>query len=259
MNLRMTIPAVAFMILAIFFSGCGKIIYDALLPEDPKVASYSNSQTGKEIVFVGMVHIGYPEYYDSVSSILEDLESRNFIILYEFAQSNLKDSVKKDLLKRKIRKISGMQPSRISNKVDTANHLIFGEIPYPEDVEIIEQPFYTELGVDTSKAIRADVPLETIVAAYESKYGEITLTNCDLKTQFKGDYECDKLNKKDRSRFHKEFIANYRDSVVISHINTIAANKIAVIYGAAHLKSFEQNLFEHDTDWKKEKINVSRL
>ncbi len=244
---------IGFCIVALaLLSSCASLLFNTLLSPKVEEIKLVNRSTMDEVVFIPMVHISHKSFYKDVARKVDSLNNLGYSFIYESVSSNLKDSIQKDLVWRKFRKVMGFQPSYVlgNERVDTVNRLIMDKFPYPAEVDLMSQPSYAALNIDTSKSICGDVSLEIIIAAFEQKNGEITLSECDMETGFEGDYNCLKGDKKE---FVQNFIMGYRDSILVENFLALRQSQVAIIYGARHFKGFYKRLKDYDSNWKKTK------
>ncbi len=231
-------------------TSCASLLYNAVLSPKANESKIVHLSTGNEVVFIPMIHIGYKSYYEDVARKVDSLDKLGYAFIYETVSSKLKDSVQKDIVYRKLRKVLGAQPSAVGERVDTVNKLIINEISYPSELDLISQPKYSQLNLNTSESICGDVPLETLIAAFEQKNGKIELSDCDRETGFQGDYDCSALGLASRVDFYENYIIEYRDSILLESFLSLKHPKVAIVYGSGHFKGFYKRLQEYDSNWK---------
>lgn len=235
------------LLLCLLLTSCVSMVVNALVSEEMDLVKLTNGE--KEVVFFPMAHVGPSEFYDDVAAKVDSLKELDYVFLYESAGSTLTDSLESDKLSRKFRKVFGTSPSALASRADTVNQLLFNEIEYKGDLNLMTQPPYSQLNLDTSEAYRADASMEELFAAYEKQYGEIELSECDRITPLEAEYNCDWLNRKDRKAFRKEYIHAYRNQVLAETLLEVNSNKVAIIYGQAHLQGLREILEEENEEW----------
>ncbi|EAQ39754.1 hypothetical protein MED134_09686 [Dokdonia sp. MED134] len=193
---------VIFSVSLILFS-CGSIINNVLekagIFEERAYVQFKSSST-KHIAFIHMHHIGTELFYDDVSRVIDSLQKNSYVAFYE-AIRNPEDmnSIQSEISERKLRKITGFIPSKY---YDSISNKIAGNIKYKGDIELVNQPNYTDLNVDMQTAIKADVDIYTLIGEFESKNEEILLSDCDKNTAINDkNYKCELVDKKLRKNF----------------------------------------------------------
>ncbi len=227
---------------------CARMILKPILNPKLEEAKLFHSNTQAEVVFLSMIHMSSPSFYKDVARKVDSLNGLGFFFIYESVTIEVEDSVQRDLLKRKYRKVWGTQLSSIG-RVDTSSQM-FKAVPSDKEKNLIYQPKYSDLNLDLSKATRGDPSLETLIAAFEQKNGEIELSDCDFETGFEGDYKCSPLSLSLRLDFRENYILGYRDSILVERFISLNQPKVAIIYGTNHFKGFYKRLRDYDSDWK---------
>lgn len=203
-----------------------------------KITSITNGK--KSVVFIEMHHIGKKEFYNDVKLKVDSLILKDYSVFYEqiILQNNISKE-DKNLYFLKIRKL-GMYNNLV---YDTINNKLFN-IKLKE--KLYKQPKYYKLGVDTLKSTRADVFLNDLIDLYEKENGNIILDSCDFKTKKDSNYTC----KKTKFTNKNHYILDYRNKKVVEKIKEERNNKIAIIYGKAHIKGIIEILQKEDNSWK---------
>ena len=207
------------------FSSCR--IFNSLVELNRRKANvYSFKLEDKDIKFIPMHHLGKKEFYDNVKNKIERYKKEGYVVYYELISTDFtKDSLLKDRIHRKVRKIKGFSGSYEENAPDFAK-------------KYISQPDYINLGID-SLDIRADVNYQELINQWEKQNGEIILDSIDLNTPF---------NKKFSKRIeytkkqYNAVIIHYRNKHLIDLIKESSDNKILILYGKGHLKDFKKQL-----------------
>lgn len=224
------------------------MIFSSVLNPQTEEIKLLNTASNAEVVFIPMTHMASSNFYQDVAGKVDSLNGLGFFFIYELMTTKLEDSIQKDLLMRKYRRLWGAQPSLVS-RIDTSSNL-FKKGLSGNEVDLMHQPEYSELNLDFSRAICGDPPLETLINAFEVKNGLIELSDCDFKTDFEEDYNCSPLSLSQRLDFRENYILGYRDSVLVESLISRNQPKVAIIYGTNHFKGFYKRLRAYDGDWK---------
>lgn len=246
----MRLSKLALLIAIALLSSCASLLYNVVFSSKAEEIKLNNLKNGDEVVFIPMVHIGYKSYYEDVAQKVDSLNRNGYSFIYEGLGTELKDSTQRDLVLRKLRRIIGDQPSIFGQKVDTVNRLILGEMSYPEGLDLMSQPDYATLNLNVYTSIRGDVNIEDLIAAFEQNNGEIALSECDLETDFDGDYNCSTLGHDNTMDFYMNYLQAYRDSILVESFLILKQPKVAIIYGGKHFKGFYNGLKAYDNNWK---------
>lgn len=206
------------------------------------IDSYSNGT--KEVVYLPMVHLGKPEFYQKVKKSLDSLRSLDYVIYYESVapEKNL-DSLKKIEVWKKFRKVTGLY-------IDYSNKELFRSF----DIEGYVMQSAENTGIDVNRDIHADVPLNKLIAIYEKEKGEILLSDYDIKTPLNEKYKTRKVNKQDRAFL----IDSLRNRNLFKMVNESKAKKIAVVYGKLHKYPLFTKLKQQDSLWRIRPVWESR-
>lgn len=193
--------------------------------ESAKVYSYTLGS--KSIKFIPMHHLGKQEFYDDVKEKVTAYKNEGYTVYYELISTDVKlDSLNKDLLRRKVRKIKGF-----SGGFDDAVKGTFME-------KYVRQPAYTAMGT-TSGDKRADVDYVQFINEWERLNGRIILDSVDLNTKFGDSYE--KVSFYNRTQYNS-IVIDYRNQYLVDMIKSSSEDKILVLYGEGHRKDFSKKL-----------------
>lgn len=235
-----------------FLISCGSLVHKALERVgvlDDKVGIEFRSSETKDLAFIYMKHIGTEMYYQNARLKIDSLQKEGFLVFFEgIANSNKTDSIINDVSKRKIRKVLGINTTEY---YDTITNKIAGKIKYRGDKKIINQPSYSNLGVDTLNAIRGDVELKFLINEFENRYGEIILTECDYSTPLDAqEFDCDVIEEELQEKFREKIVLDYRNEALAKKIIEHDSKKALVIYGANHFKGLWEELSKIDSTWQ---------
>lgn len=209
-----------------FFSSC-KIFRSAVELNRTQPSLYHLSINGKEIEFLPMHHLGKKEFYENVKNTVIDKKNSGYVVYYELVSTDFTtDSLLKDTIRRKARKLKGFSGSY----KDNASGSVFDKY--------IQQPSYFELGIDSTDK-RADVNYLQLIEKWEQLNGKIILDSIDLNTPFN-----EKFNKGTfytRKEYNRVFI-EYRNEYLIENINAGSDKKFLILYGFGHLRNFKKQV-----------------
>jgi hypothetical protein len=213
-------------IIVLTFSSC-KIVHSLIELNKKTAKVYSYKVDDKDVRFLPMHHLGKRAFYDNVKKIVTENKANGFVVYYELVSTDFtKDSLLRDTIRRKVRKIKGFGGTYKEN---------MGENHFKKH---IQQPSYPDLGTDT-KDLRADVNYLQLINEWERVNGAIVLDSMDLHTPFTEKFSKDVFYTK--SQYNKIFI-EYRNEYLINLIRTSPENKILVLYGAGHRKDFKKRI-----------------
>lgn len=234
---------ITFLILSTF-SSCNSLYlkHSGILDDKPELKRISNDT--KNIIFLPIHHIGKKEYYNNLSKKVDSLTLLGYVTFYEEVTTKLKEKTEYIPLAKKFRKIQG-DFNAGNGYLDSLNN--------NSEYELINQPKFHEMGIDTLTAVNADLTLERIISEFELNNGEIKLNECDEKTDLGSNYNCESLNKKLRQDFRENYILGMRNINLANLINESESNKIFVIYGASHYKGLLKELKKIDSNWAEKK------
>jgi hypothetical protein len=202
----------------------------------------------KEIVFIPMHHIGKKQFYEDVKNEIDSLRNQGFVFYYEGVKLKDNNSLQNDTLRRKVRKILGVDVSR--GYIDTINNTLFGvKSKNVAKYKLVNQPKNDNSmsGLDTTKDRRVDVYLSDLLEAFEKKYGTLVLNDCDFNTEIGTKYSCSKYKNKEGRQF---ILSDYRNNYIANEIVADSHTKIALLYGAKHFEGIYEILQKQDPTWK---------
>lgn len=235
----------------LLFSSCLTKIALNTLGVTEKKASLKYATNGeKKLVSFYIHHIGKREYYEDVKNKIDSFIKEGFIVYFEAVKLGVfKDSLKKDTIYRKARKISGID--FISMKahggyIDTINKTLFGKkSKYVVKNNLINQPKYLIAFHDSINFRNIDANMIELVEACEKKFGVIELEKYDFETTFGEKYKA-KRNKK----LSSYFLEDYRNILISESILNDINKKIVLIYGGKHFDGILENLNAADKNYK---------
>ncbi|MEO8770273.1 MAG: hypothetical protein ABI402_09320 [Ferruginibacter sp.] len=235
------------------FSSCYRIILTSFGTLEKSVSVKKISNTKKEVVFIPMHHIGKSEFYEDVKKVIDSLRREGYTLYYEAVKVNKEnDSLQSDTLRRKMRQVVGADPfAAVANGgyLDTVNHTIFNKkLRIIKKEHLVNQRSRIKLGIDTLRDTWADVYLSDLIPAYEKKYGNIVLTDCDFNTNLSDKYSCQGNKNSERKMYA---LAGYRNEMIVDKILKDANTKIAIVYGSKHYSGILAMLQQKDSTWKK--------
>lgn len=207
----------------------------------------------QKIIFIGMHHLGKKEFYKDVAKKIDSLQELNYSVFYELVTNQKQtDSLSTVRNIMKLRKLIGFLPDK---HLDTTDNKISGGFKYKKKYNLINQPKYSMLNVDTLTALKADVSLIKLITEYEKKEGEIRLDSCDLLTKISNrNYKCKKVKKKILRNFKMKYLGDYREKYLAKKIYKSNKDKVLVIYGDSHFIGLYFKLAALDKNYRLKKI-----
>ena len=210
---------------ALGFSSC-KIIKSIHQLKKKHAKVYSYKLGNKAIDYCPLHHLGKKEFYDDVTRVVTEHKKDGYVVYYEMIRSDFtKDSLLKDSIRRKARKLKGFSGSYKENSRGMFK-------------KYIEQPQYKNMGV-TDNDVWADINYLQMINQFEKLYGEIRLDSADMNTPFDA-----KFNKSEKftKQQYNSIVIDYRNDHLIELIKESKPNKILVLYGEGHRKNFKQKI-----------------
>ena len=191
----------------------------------------------KEVVFIPIHHIGTKPFYAEVKKKIDSLENLGF----HFYTEKIKGDVKDTIALLKLRKFSGIPFSKKnSGYIKMIDSMYNGKVKYKK--EVIDQPSYSALGIDSLKSKNVDVTINEMITYYESKYGEIKLEKCDYENPNNKKSSC-KVKPVDKKK-GDDAIINFRNKHVIEELLKDKNDKIVIVYGAKHFIGIKEELLK---------------
>lgn len=243
--------ALLLVLLCSFLISCKSYIVDLALnqigvfDEKAKLHVFSNGE--KQIVIIGMHHVGKQAFYDDVKFKVDSLRNLNFHFFYETVQfeSDFPEE-NREIYNKKYRKLSGYHiPGK--GYLDPKTNKIAGKIKVNKKHKLVNQPKYPGLGINQTIDEKADLPINILIDKYEEKFGTIELNKCDIKTSLKENYKCSTWKNGDKDYITMEL----RNQEIANRIVTSEKTNIAIVYGKAHIEGVFNLLHEKDSTWIK--------
>lgn len=229
-----------FLIPLIFLMGCKRVLFNISLEKvgvyEDKIKLQQVQRSGQKIVFFPMIHIGTELKYKDIALKIDSLEKIGFTFYLESIEADIKN----DSILRKYKKITGLALNK-GGYTDNIDSLFKGK--FKPKKEIISQPSYPELGVDSLKGRVVDRTLSDLISYYENNYGKIILEECDFKTSLFEKTICNDKKIVDSVKY--DYKTHYRNVRVIQEILQDTASNIAIIYGKNHIKGIKEELLEN--------------
>ena len=212
---------------------------------DNKIILEKLVSNDKEIVCIGMHHLGKKEFYDDVKTKIDSLKKEEYFFYLEGIGSdfsnkssiNKTDSLGLIELAYKLRKINGNFPISKGFKIDYSEFFKQKGIKLRE--VLMNQPSYVEFGLSTINSKNTDLKIEELLKIYEAKKGKIILDSCDYKTPY---FEKSICKSKSDKKTYDKIIFDERNNSIISHILSDKKRKIAIIYGKIHFIGIKDSL-----------------
>lgn len=240
----------AFIMLVMFqlaFTSCLKhIALNSMGVFEKKVPSKFITNGEKKIVFLPMHHIGKKEFYDHVKHVTDSLIRDGYILYIEsVTPGNLIDSLQKDTLYRKARKVTGVDLQSLKNNggyLDTNKNTLNG---MKIKQKLVNQPKPIPANYDSIRSKVVDATLFQLIAACEEKFGPIVLEQSDFEMK---PGEMQKIPIKNEKKQY--FLLTFRNELITESILKDQNKKIALMYGAMHFDGILENLQKTDKNYK---------
>jgi len=206
----------------------------------------------KQIVFIGMHHIGKKEFYQDVKRICDSLYSNDYSIFFEgLNKVSYTDSLRRDSVYKKIRQLTGIHLLAMKKNggyIDTVNNTLMGKkIKFISKYDLINQPRALLPLRDSVRVRNIDASLETALMETERIYGPVILTPYDHNTLPGEEYKYKKKElKTPRSQY---YLLGYRNKLIADSVLK-GPDKIVLIYGAKHFEGIFENLKASDPKYQ---------
>ncbi|MEO7524164.1 MAG: hypothetical protein ABIT58_08725 [Ferruginibacter sp.] len=242
-----------FIFTSFYLSSCYRIAFSKVGAFQKSASPIKISNAKKDVVFIPMHHVGKKEFYDDVKRIADSLQNLGYVFYYEAVKiSPVKDSLSADTLRRKMRKVIGNDvfSAKVNGGyIDTVNHtFLHKKLKIIRKENLVNQPPFIRMNIDTAKGRWGDAYLSDMIPAFEKKFGNIALSDCDFSTALDAKYKCSKHKGKEEKNF---LLVEYRNECVATKMMNNPDDKIAVIYGAMHFDGVLKMLQQYDSTWKK--------
>lgn len=201
---------------------------------DRKVKITKLSSMSKEVVFVPMVHFAVEDFYIDVKKKIDSLNSIGYYFYCEEIATKDSDSI----TLRKYKKFRGFPFSKNARYKQIMDSIF--KLKY--SVKIMDQPSYEVLGIDSLNGKNVDVSVKDMINYYESKYGEIKLSDCDYKTSLFQKSICN--DKPIDKKLKWAVFVDFRNRNIINSLSNDPHRKIAIIYGSDHFKGIREELLK---------------
>ena len=231
-------------------SSCLKIAFTKahILEKNVSVKYITNGNT--KIVFIPMHHIGVKEFYTDAKNKIDYYITSGYLVYFEGVKmGEVKDSLQKDSILRKTRKVTGVDfvaASKTNGYLDTINNTILGKkFRGLSKYKLVNQPKGIVNKSDSLKYKNVDATYVQIIAASENKFGPIILNDYDIKTNFG-----EKYKSKKNKEMKKYFLADFRNNLIADSILKKGNHKIVLLFGAKHFDGILENLKKSDKEYK---------
>lgn len=230
----------------LFFSSSCAVVSNTALKQlgilDEQVVLKSLPCVGKEIVFVGMMHVAKPEFYEAVKHKMDSLQNEGFVVFYEGGKLNInsekKINAEDSVYYWKFRKLMGIDPMLKYSQIEPFSTFV-------AKYRLVDQPDYTVLGVRPDLAYSTDIPLREMINEYERRAGVIQLDSCDYATPFGSQQQlCHYESMKAKKIFTYDIVLDYRNQHIVKEIKASHHPKIVLIYGKKHYDGVKQLLLK---------------
>ncbi|MBP9098018.1 MAG: hypothetical protein KBF74_04320 [Ferruginibacter sp.] len=235
------------LIVQMTFSSCFKqIALNSLGIFEKKVPTKYITNGEKAIVYLPMHHIGKKEFYDHVKHVTDSLIRDGYILYLEsVTPGKVTDSLQKDTLYRKARKITGVDLQSLKTNggyLDTNKNTLNG---MKIKQKLVNQPKPIPANYDSIRSKVVDATLLQLITACEEKFGPIVLEQSDFEMK---PGEMQKIPFKNEKKQY--FLLTFRNEFITESILKDQNKKIALMYGAKHFEGILENLQKADKNYK---------
>ncbi len=212
------------------FTGCARIALNIITDKDidEHVTQMEHKDLGKSVVFLPIVHIGEPEYYDGIRYMIDSLRASGYVTYYESIRADTTRTNRQELdtLIRKVRKITRVN---IDGGYVNENNKSLPRVLRKSNKWMMQD--YEYLGVNDSLGDkRVDYDIAELMDSVEYVNGEIILDDCDFNTPLNDKYQCPKH----KGLPQNDLIHTFRNNRVAKEVMTSDDKKIIIIYGKDH-------------------------
>ena len=245
---KKNLPIIIFV--SILLTSCLKMALTSAHILDKNISIKYITNGSKIVAFIPMHHIGIKEFYDDAKINIDSFSKNGFTIFYEGVKFGLvKDSLQKDTVIKKMRKIVGLDLialSKTNGYLDNENDKLLGyKINGLSKYNLVNQPKGIIDRFDTLKFKLIDATYVQLVSECEKKFGAIKLDEYDLKTK-----SGEKYKSKTNKEMKQYFLAEFRNKLITDSILNEKNNKIVILYGAKHFDGILENLKASDNNFK---------
>ncbi|CAM1343442.1 hypothetical protein [Tenacibaculum amylolyticum] len=211
----------------------------------PLVEMYSTTVTvdeisdeEKEVLFVGMHHIGLETFYKNVQKEVIKAKKEGYVLFYEYVDyTNETDTT----LLQKTRKLAGLVPS----PENYAKMVAKINADSDDSEKLVAQNNALFLHQVNDKDFNIDLTPKEIINAYEKKYGVIQLSKIDKETPID-----ESIEETLPQEGFEAIILNLRNEHLAKAIEESKYPKILVLYGSAHKEGLLTDLQKLNPNWK---------
>ncbi len=231
-----------FLLLLLMVASCGKMILNSRGSHARELKTFEKDD--RQVVFIGMTHLGKPEFFQEVKEQVDSLRKDGYVFFKEGVGYELNTSDEaRDTLRRKFRQLIGFSIGDYSDKRNKSLPKYFtnGDFIMQSD---------SLIGLRETDSL-VDMTYNELINLHEDKFGEIRLTECDFETDFFESYDCKDGNALEKS-FYVVDIA--RTEYLLKSILESNEKKIAIVYGAGHLKWLYPDMLKAGYTYKSKKL-----
>lgn len=222
------------------FLSCKTFLIETALKKvgafNEKVNFSTYVKNDKTLIVFPNIHLAVPEQYDNLQYRLDSLAQKDYFLYYEGICGEKSDTI--NVIK--LNKLLGLNITKdyksaldklIKNQKSIVNKLIM-------------QPKFAVIGATEANSKNLDMCLKDIIEAYESKYGQIEITDCDYLNYSNPDLKC-KGNKISQNQAD-EILVQQRNHYLISNIIKDNKDKVIIVYGKGHYPGMHKLLIENN-------------
>lgn len=228
----------------LFFTSCGSKIPNRTLVKNnvfvQTVTTLPLTYKKKEIIFIGMHHIGNQIFYNNVNKLTDSLQKQGYIIYYEgILAKDMRNKVVNNINARKLKKITNSTMSPFGIIDTTRSQLI--KIASITTNGLVNQPHPLLLIKDTANSKIVDITLDDLIKTYEIRFGTIAIDFRDNALPLENPYPQKFYYPKKNILY---VLNTYRNQYLAKQIAASSNNKLAIVYGALHYNNLQQALLQ---------------
>jgi len=229
-------------VLILSINSCNKLILASKASHARELKVFQKDE--KKIVFVGMTHISKPQFFNEVKYQIDSLRQEGFVFFKEGVrhENNMLPQTR-DTLTRKFRQLMGFTIGDYTNKNNKSLPKHYRNKKYIMQRDSI-------IGL-TDDDFHVDMTYNDMIKTHEEKYGTIKLTTCDFETPIFEKYKC-----RDGNAYKKNFyvVDIARTDFLVEEVLASKHQKIAIVYGAGHLKWIYPKMLDSGYVYKNKRI-----
>lgn len=216
---------ILYLLFIIFLSTSCKSILTNIVTNRSIVKNAHYLQKGEQkVIYLPMSHLSKRKNFEEVKEFIAKKREKGYQVYYEKVtyDINSEDYYETSLKMRKLTGLTFGQKYLSKEQKDFRENINEKKYIWQSNVDY---------GLDYKNDIHADYSLTNLVKAYEDKWGEVILEECDYNTPLDIEYKCSSLNK------YQEVVHDLRNAKLLSHILDTIPKKKLIVFGLGHYYS----------------------